>query len=112
MSKTSDEFLDHFARLGVFSKVQALILSDQSNEVQPPMLNSPTINATIPTASANELPLQNVSSTTQHQSQTTGNAIYNIFMSHNNCFRIDYTKFAKKKKLIIIMKNKCDCNRL
>lgn len=25
MSKTQDEFLDHFARLGVFSKVQALM---------------------------------------------------------------------------------------
>lgn len=34
MSKTKDEFLDHFARLGVFSKVQALMgPSNESDEV-------------------------------------------------------------------------------
>lgn len=74
MSKTSDEFLDHFARLGVFSKVQALVLADQSNEIQPPILNSPTINATIPPTSANDSTVQNTSSTIQ-QVQTTGNII-------------------------------------
>ncbi|XP_075151574.1 ubiquitin fusion-degradation 4-like isoform X2 [Haematobia irritans] len=32
MNKTQDEFLDHFARLGVFSKVQSLAESDNENE--------------------------------------------------------------------------------
>lgn len=32
MSKTKDEFLDHFARLGVFSKVQALMGNNQESE--------------------------------------------------------------------------------
>lgn len=34
MSKTKDEFLDHFARLGVFSKVQALIGTASEVEVE------------------------------------------------------------------------------
>lgn len=34
MSKTKDEFLDHFARLGVFSKVQALIGTTTEVEVE------------------------------------------------------------------------------
>lgn len=34
MSKTKDEFLDHFARLGVFSKVQALIGTTSEVEVE------------------------------------------------------------------------------
>uniref|UniRef100_A0A336LX55 E3 ubiquitin-protein ligase n=1 Tax=Culicoides sonorensis TaxID=179676 RepID=A0A336LX55_CULSO len=34
MSKTKDEFLDHFARLGVFSKVQALIGTTSDIEVE------------------------------------------------------------------------------
>lgn len=34
MSKTKDEFLDHFARLGVFSKVQALIGTTSEMEVE------------------------------------------------------------------------------
>lgn len=32
MSKKQEEFLDHFARLGVFSKVQALMGSGSDNE--------------------------------------------------------------------------------
>ena len=32
MSKTQDEFLDHFARLGVFSKVQALMGSNNESD--------------------------------------------------------------------------------
>lgn len=32
MSKTQDEFLDHFARLGVFSKVQALMGSSNESD--------------------------------------------------------------------------------
>lgn len=38
MSKTQDEFLDHFARLGVFSKVQALMGS--TNESDPDVIKS------------------------------------------------------------------------
>lgn len=34
MSKTQDEFLDHFARLGVFSKVQALMGPPTSTEIE------------------------------------------------------------------------------
>lgn len=33
MSKRQDEFLDHFARLGVFSKVQTLMRTGCDNEV-------------------------------------------------------------------------------
>ena len=33
MSKRQDEFLDHFARLGVFSKVQTLMRPGCDNEV-------------------------------------------------------------------------------
>lgn len=33
MSKSQDEFLDHFARLGVFSKVQTLMRAGCDNEV-------------------------------------------------------------------------------
>lgn len=33
MSKTEDEFLDHFARLGVFSKVQFLMGSESDQAI-------------------------------------------------------------------------------
>lgn len=41
MSKTKDEFLDHFARLGVFSKVQALMGSGQDSENGMDVIKSP-----------------------------------------------------------------------
>lgn len=49
MSKTQDEFLDHFARLGVFSKVQALIEPENENEIA-----KSTTNATITSSSATD----------------------------------------------------------
>lgn len=51
MSKTKDEFLDHFARLGVFSKVQALMGTGQDNENAMDVIKSP-IEASITQASA------------------------------------------------------------
>lgn len=56
MSKTQDEFLDHFARLGVFSKVQALIDIENENET------IKTTNATITAVSV---------STSDEQTPTT-----------------------------------------
>lgn len=40
MLKTKNEFLDHFARLGVFSKVQALM--DDGSEIECSVIKSPT----------------------------------------------------------------------
>lgn len=40
MLKTGNEFLDNFARLGVFSKVQALMDDDSENEGS--VIKSPT----------------------------------------------------------------------
>lgn len=43
MSKTKDEFLDHFARLGVFSKVQALMGSDPDSDSNNDVIKSSTL---------------------------------------------------------------------
>lgn len=55
MSKTKDEFLDHFARLGVFSKVQALMGNEKDNENGMDVIKSPItegpVSATTSTAS-------------------------------------------------------------
>lgn len=40
MLKTGNEFLDNFARLGVFSKVQALM--DDDSETESSVIKSPT----------------------------------------------------------------------
>lgn len=40
MLKTGNEFLDNFARLGVFSKVQALM--DEESESESSVIKSPT----------------------------------------------------------------------
>lgn len=42
MSKTEDEFLDHFARLGVFSKVQFLMGSESE-----PILSTVPVESTV-----------------------------------------------------------------
>ncbi|XP_013098355.1 E3 ubiquitin-protein ligase Ufd4 isoform X3 [Stomoxys calcitrans] len=44
MSKTQDEFLDHFARLGVFSKVQSLVDAENENDTIKHV--NPTISST------------------------------------------------------------------
>ncbi|XP_011189869.2 E3 ubiquitin-protein ligase Ufd4 isoform X3 [Zeugodacus cucurbitae] len=78
MSKTQDEFLDHFARLGVFSKVQALM--EPENEV-----NDATATATVNTVHVganaitattvedqlNQSSSSGITSSTQLQPQTT-----------------------------------------
>lgn len=72
MSKTQDEFLDQFARLGVFSKVQALMGPENENEKlqtsNTTATNTPTSAVAI-TASDSEPgtsnATQNVQSTTQ-----------------------------------------------
>ncbi|XP_067621577.1 E3 ubiquitin-protein ligase Ufd4 isoform X2 [Eurosta solidaginis] len=73
MSKTQDEFLDHFARLGVFSKVQALM--EPENEA----IDSATVNTVhltsnaITATSVDDQQLQSgssgISTTTQLQQQ-------------------------------------------
>ena len=78
MGKTQDEFLDHFARLGVFSKVQALIEPDNENEI------AKTANETITAVSVNPsddqsatgISLTNSALSAQQQSQTSG--IYDV----------------------------------
>lgn len=85
MRKSSNEFLEHFARLGVFSKVQALIITDQSSDPQPPTSNNSTINATLLPTSINDSIPQNVTSTTQqqpYQIQTTGNNLFYYYMRY------------------------------
>lgn len=74
MNKTQDEFLDHFARLGVFSKVQALIDTENENET------IKSANATI--TATDELQPQSTSSTSgaaaSGQPTTNGKYIDNI----------------------------------
>lgn len=75
MSKTQDEFLDHFARLGVFSKVQALMEPDnETNDTITTTVVHTSSNAI--TASAEDQQLQSGSSginssAQQLQQQTT-----------------------------------------
>lgn len=45
MSKTKDEFLDHFARLGIFSKVYSLIGNKSDNEIASDVIKSPSTDA-------------------------------------------------------------------
>lgn len=51
MLKTGNEFLDNFARLGVFSKVQALMDEDSENESS--VIKSPT-DSDLPAQSASQ----------------------------------------------------------
>lgn len=74
MGKTQDEFLDHFARLGVFSKVQALIEPDSEHEI------AKSTNETITSVSVNPSDNQSATgvsmssnvSSGQQQAQTSG----------------------------------------
>uniref|UniRef100_W8ARD3 E3 ubiquitin-protein ligase n=1 Tax=Ceratitis capitata TaxID=7213 RepID=W8ARD3_CERCA len=71
MSKTQDEFLDHFARLGVFSKVQALMDPENENDTATTVL----LGATAITAPSVEDQLQQsgssgITSSAQLQQQT------------------------------------------
>ncbi|XP_036321102.1 E3 ubiquitin-protein ligase Ufd4 isoform X1 [Rhagoletis pomonella] len=78
MSKTQDEFLDHFARLGVFSKVQAL-MEPENESTDTTTASSAVVHLTagaITASSADDQQLQSsssgiTSSTQQLQQQTT-----------------------------------------
>lgn len=86
MSKTQDEFLDHFARLGVFSKVQALMDPENENDTATTVL----LGATAITAPSVEDQLQQsgssgITSSAQLQQQTA--ATSGMVPAHNkNCF--------------------------
>ncbi|XP_037821769.1 E3 ubiquitin-protein ligase Ufd4 isoform X3 [Lucilia sericata] len=65
MSKTQDEFLDHFARLGVFSKVQALIEPENESE---------TVKATTITSVSTTVTTDEAATTASGGSSTSGGA--------------------------------------
>ena len=75
MSKTQDEFLDHFARLGVFSKVQALMEPD--NEINDATTTTVHVGVNAITATTvedqlNQSSSSGITSSTQQTTTATG----------------------------------------
>lgn len=70
MSKTQDEFLDHFARLGVFSKVQALM--EPENEIIDAITTTVQVGANAITVEdqLNQSSSSGITSSTHLQQQT------------------------------------------
>lgn len=69
MLKTGNEFLDNFARLGVFSKVQALM--DDDSESESSVIKSPTDSDLMAQSSSQA----STSSGVSEETSTKGNAI-------------------------------------
>lgn len=85
MLKTGTEFLDSFARLGVFSKVQALM--DDETEAESSVIKSPTDFevATAPSAATSQ-PSTSSSPSTAEESTTKGKFLkWNTILSVFEC---------------------------
>lgn len=82
MLKTKSEFLDHFARLGVFSKVQALM--DDGSESECSVIKSPTDSELA--ASAQATPTSPTA--TEDASSTAGKLNCQPNLNHTNVKQI------------------------
>lgn len=76
MNKTQDEFLDHFARLGVFSKVQSLVDSENENDIKQHVNSSISAVSTTTSSTDEQAPTATVSCGTSGQQHQTQNGIY------------------------------------
>lgn len=79
MLKTGTEFLDSFARLGVFSKVQALM--DDETEAESSVIKSPTDSdvSTMPAAATSQPSTSSSASTTADAEPTTKSMFFVTF---------------------------------
>lgn len=81
MLKTGNEFLDNFARLGVFSKVQALM--DDGSESESSVIKSPTV----PDLQAQSASQPSTSSVTSDETTTRGKTLNNTNICTVICYR-------------------------
>lgn len=101
MLKTGTEFLDSFARLGVFSKVQALM--DDETEAESSVIKSPTDSdvAATPTATTSQPSTSSSSLTPADESNTKSMYFWKCFGRFLNNFNqnlIDFNEFFNLKR--------------
>lgn len=95
MLKTGTEFLDSFARLGVFSKVQALM--DDDTEAESSVIKSPTdsdvATPTLPPSAAASQPSTSSSASANDESNTKSVYYDYLFLGYFSLDQCGSSKF-------------------